>query len=153
MDQENAGSPKPFKYKELKVYASTEWLVGNQKKYRQVFDRYDTSYIYAELSFYNKAFDEEDWEVNVVLKCFKVNGDKSEKVCVLPLKKKVSRHENIVYFREGWGNKKDGRFWKKGTYYWEAWVEGEKLGTKYFYVEDVGVRERMKIIPMLMLFL
>ncbi|HMU04986.1 MAG TPA: AAA family ATPase, partial [Saprospiraceae bacterium] len=43
-----------------------------------------------------------------------------------------------VYVREGWGNKKEGSFWKKGTYYWEAWIDGEKVTTKYFYVEDVG---------------
>ena len=29
-------------------------------------------------------------------------------------------------------------FWKKGTYYWEAWIEGEKVSTKYFYIEDAG---------------
>ena len=29
-------------------------------------------------------------------------------------------------------------FWKKGTYCWEAWIEGEKAATKYFYVEDAG---------------
>ncbi|MCB0620375.1 MAG: hypothetical protein KDC41_17025, partial [Saprospiraceae bacterium] len=56
---------KKFKFRELKVYASTEWLADNKKKYRQVFDRYDTTYIYAELSFYNKLFDEEDWEIEV----------------------------------------------------------------------------------------
>ena len=32
---------KKFKFKELKVYASTEWLADNRKKYRQVFDRFD----------------------------------------------------------------------------------------------------------------
>jgi CRISPR/Cas system-associated protein Cas10 (large subunit of type III CRISPR-Cas system) len=45
----------------------TEWLADNKKKYRQVFDRFETSYIYAELSFYNKRFDEEDWEVDLEL--------------------------------------------------------------------------------------
>ena len=48
---------KKFKFRELKVYASTEWLADNKKKYRQVFDRYETTYVYAELSFYNKHFD------------------------------------------------------------------------------------------------
>jgi len=48
---------KKHKFKELKVYASTEWLADNKKKYRQVFDRFETSYLYAELSFYNNYFD------------------------------------------------------------------------------------------------
>ena len=132
-------SPNPddsaYKFKELKVYASTEWLADNKKKYRQVFDRYDTTYIYAELSFYNKYFDQEDWEINVELKCFSLKKGRKE-ICSLPLTKNVSKYDNIVYIREGWGNKTLGAFWKKGTYYWEAWIENEKVGTKYFYIED-----------------
>ncbi len=128
---------KKYKFRELKVYASTEWLADNKKKYRQVFDRYETTYIYAELSFYNKLFDEEDWEINVELKCFSLRKGRKE-LCNLPFKRKVSKYDSVVFVREGWGNKTEGAFWKKGTYYWEAWVEGEKVATKYFYVEDAG---------------
>ncbi|MEN0002804.1 MAG: AAA family ATPase [Bacteroidota bacterium] len=128
---------KKFKFRELKVYSSTEWLADNKKKYRQVFDRYDTSYIYAELSFYNKMFDEEDWEINVELRCYSLKKGRRE-LCALPFRRKVSKYDNVVYIREGWGNKNEGAFWKKGTYYWEAWIEGEKVATKYFYVEDAG---------------
>ena len=105
---------KWFKFKELKVYSSTEWLADNKKKYRQVFDRFETTYVYAELSFYNKQFDLEDWEINVELKCFALKKGKKE-ICNLPLTKKVSRYDNIVYIREGLGNKSEGAFWKKGT--------------------------------------
>lgn len=128
---------KKYKFRELKVYSSTEWLADNKKKYRQVFDRYETTYIYAELSFYNKLFDEEDWEISVELKCFSLKKGRKE-LCTLPFKRKVSKYDNVVFVREGWGNKTEGAFWKKGTYYWEAWVEGEKVATKYFYVEDAG---------------
>ncbi len=128
---------KKFKFRELKVYSSTEWLADNKKKYRQVFDRYETTYVYAEISFYNKYFDAEDWEIDVELKCFSLKKGRKE-ICSLPFRRKVSKYDNIVYIREGWGNKKEGGFWKKGTYYWEAWVEGEKVATKYFYIEDGG---------------
>ncbi len=129
---------KKFKFRELKVYASTEWLADNKKKYRQVFDRDETTYIYAELSFYNKLFDEDDWDINVELKCYSLKKGRKE-VCVLTFdRRKVSKYDSVVYIREGWGNKNEGHFWKKGTYYWEAWVEGEKVATKYFYVEDAG---------------
>ena len=128
---------KKYKFRELKVYASTEWLADNKKKYRQVFDRYETTYIYAELSFYNKFFDREDWEIEVELKCFSLKKGKKE-LCTLPFKRKVSKYDNVVYLREGWGNKNEGAFWKKGTYYWEAHIEGEKVATKYFYIEDAG---------------
>lgn len=36
---EETGNPpesKKYKFKELKVYSSTEWLADNKKKYRQV---------------------------------------------------------------------------------------------------------------------
>ena len=126
-----------FKFRELKVYSSTEWLADNKKKYRQVFDRYETTYVYAELSLYNKYFDLEDWDVDVELRCYILKKGKTE-LCNLPFKRKVSKYDNVVYVREGWGNKKEGAFWKKGTYYWEAYVEGEKVATKYFYIEDGG---------------
>ena len=68
---------RKFKFKELKVYSSTEWLADNKKKYRQVFDRFKTSYVYVELSFLNKLFDQEDWQVNVELKCWAVKKNNS----------------------------------------------------------------------------
>lgn len=139
MDQIIEGGPVAnYKFKELKVYASTEWLADNKKKYRQVFDRYEVSYIYAELSFYNKLFDEEDWDISVKLKCFSVQRGKRKELCELSVNKKVSKYDQVVFLREGWGNKNEGTFWKRGTYYWEAWVNDRKEGTKYFYVEDAG---------------
>ncbi len=129
---------KKYKYRELKAYSSTEWLADNRKKYRQVFDRYDTTYIYAELSLYNKQFDIEDWELEVELRCYVLKRGGRTELCNLPFKRKVSKYDSVIYVREGWGNKREGAFWKRGTYYWEAYVDGEKVGTKYFYVEDAG---------------
>ncbi len=128
---------KNFKYNDLKVYSSTEWLANNSKKYRQIFNSKQTTYIYVELSFINKRFDDEPWNVNVELKCFEAGLKK--KICSLEFNKKVSKRDHIVYIREGWGNKREGAFWEKGTYYWEAWIEGKKVGTRYFYIEDYGL--------------
>ncbi len=132
--QENPES-KRWKFRDVKIYASTERLADNKKKYRQVFDRHETTYIYAELYFYNKHFDIEDWEVNVELRCYAVKKQRKE-ICNLPFRRKVSKYDPVGYIREGWGNKQEGVFWKKGAYYWEAWIEGEKVATKYFYIED-----------------
>ncbi|MEY3367698.1 MAG: hypothetical protein RI973_853 [Bacteroidota bacterium] len=128
---------KKHKFRELRIYSSTEWLADNKKKYRQVFERWETSYVYAELSFYNKLFDLEDWDVEVELHCYQVKKSRKE-LCSLTFKRKVSKYDNIVYIREGWGNKEEGAFWKKGTYLWEAFIEEEKVASKYFYVEDAG---------------
>ena len=129
---------KPYKFKELKTYSSTEWLADNKKKYRQVFDRYDSAYVYTELSLFNKYFDKEDWEVSVVLKCYKIDAEGNEELCDLPFNKKVSKFDSVFYLREGWGNVEAGAYWKKGAYLWEAWVEGEKVASRTFYVEDAG---------------
>jgi SpoVK/Ycf46/Vps4 family AAA+-type ATPase len=132
--KEHTSDPSPFKFKELKVYNSTEYLWDNHKKYRQVFDRYETGYIYAELSLYNKLFDEADWSLRADFVCYRVTDGQRRQVCKLKVTKEISRFDHLIYLREGWGNQKAGSFWKPGTYYWEAYVFGIKVGSKYFYV-------------------
>jgi SpoVK/Ycf46/Vps4 family AAA+-type ATPase len=134
--EESKAQVTPYKFRELKVYSSTEWLADNKKKYRQVFDRQETTFVYAELSFYNKLFDEDAWDVTITLKCFSLARNKKE-ICNLELKKKISKYDHTVYVREGWGNKKEGSFWARGTYYWEAWMDDIKVATKYFYIEEM----------------
>lgn len=142
-----ASAEKKYRFKELKVYASTEWLADNKKKYRQVFDAQETAYIYAELSFYNKWFDVDFWEVNVGLKCYSINKGRKKEICHLTFKRKVSKYDPVVYIREGWGNKNAGTFWKKGSYYWEAWIEGERESTKFFYIEQAAGIVTPKLNP------
>ncbi len=126
---------RAYKFKELKVYASTEWLADNKKKYRQVYDRLEASYVYAELSFFNKHFDVQSWDVEVTLRCLSMKRAGKE-LCRLQIRRNVSKYDSIVYIREGWGNKKEGSFWKKGAYCWEAFIDNEKVGSKYFYIEE-----------------
>lgn len=140
MAQEKEPGFIPYKFKELKVYGSTEWLADGKKKYRQVFESSETSYIYAEFSFYNKYFDEEDWKVKVQLKCFELDADnsRSREVCNINIERDVKSQENIVYIREGWGNASAGIFWKKGKFVWEARLDDKVVGSKNFYVESHG---------------
>lgn len=126
-----------WKFRDIKTYGSTEWLADNKKKYRQVFDVGEADYIYAELSFYNKKFDLEDWSLNVELKCFNTKNRK-DAICEIPLTVDVNSTDPILYIREGWGNKEPGLFWSKGTYIWEAWIEGNLIANKVFYIEDSG---------------
>ena len=51
---------KLYKFKDLKIYSSPEWLANGMRKYRTVFESIETSYLYVELSFYNKLFDVEE---------------------------------------------------------------------------------------------
>lgn len=133
------GQEPRYTFQDLKSYSDTEWLADNRKRYRQVFDEAEVSYIYAELSLINKAYDVEDWDATVELKCFRAEK-RTKEVCHLVLQRKISASSPVAYIREGWGSKKIGVFWKTGAYLWEAWVDGQKVGTRYFYVQSAGQR-------------
>lgn len=130
---------KPYKFKSLRTYASTEWLAEGKKKYRTVFENTQTQYIYTELCFHNKLFDAEDWETQINLKCFRVRDHKErEQLCDIHSSVKVPKNRDLMFVREGWGNQEAGLFWTRGDYVWEAYIEEEFVGSKLFYVEDGG---------------
>jgi len=124
-----------YKYREIKVFGSTEWLANNEKNYRQVYDESEISYVYCEVSFFNKLFDEKDWDMKLELKCF--SSDNKE-ICSLNCDRTIKKDENIIYAREGWGVKEPGSYWKRGSYRWEAHVNGKFLAERYFYIESEG---------------
>jgi SpoVK/Ycf46/Vps4 family AAA+-type ATPase len=130
---------KQYKFKELKIFSSTESMVGNTRRYRRVFENKETTYLYAELSFYNKKFDEEDWETKVSLKAFHLKKDKREELCNISKDLKITKDQNIVVIREGWGNKDAGVFWARGDYEWEAYIGDEMVGKQAFYIEAGGM--------------
>lgn len=130
---------KRFKFKSLSVYSSDEWMANSTKRYRSVFDRAETTYLRFELALYNKLFDEEDWAAKVVVKCEQITGTEHKLICTLDSDLKVSKDENIVYLRDGWGTPNAGAFWKRGTYRWIAMIDGLEIGSHQFYIEDVGL--------------
>ncbi len=129
---------KNYKFKSLRVFASDEWLANRSREYRSVFDRSETTYISAEVAFYNKLFDEQDWETTVTLKAFSHAEGKKKELCSQDEKRKIRLDENVVYINKGWGMATPGVFWTIGEYSWEAYMDGELVGTKRFYIEDVG---------------
>ncbi len=129
--------PQNYKFRDLKIFGSTEWLANNEKKYRLVFDEAECSFIYCELSIFNKLFDESDWDVRINMKC--VNVEDGSEICNLSADRKITKEENIVFVREGWGVKNPGNYWKKGTYRWEAWIDGVYVAERIFYIIDLGL--------------
>ncbi|MFN0201192.1 MAG: AAA family ATPase [Bacteroidia bacterium] len=127
-----------YKFKELKVYSSTEWLADGQKKYRRVFDQNEITYMYSEFSFFNKQFDEEDWDAKIVLKAFSTTKPRKE-ICSIDASRKISKDQNIIFIREGWGMDEVGSFWKEGTYCWEAYIDEAFVASQTFYIYDVGI--------------
>jgi SpoVK/Ycf46/Vps4 family AAA+-type ATPase len=134
---EQASQGSHFRFVDLRTYADTEWLADNRKHYRQVFDRQELRYIYAELSLHNLAFERQDGHVEVVLVCYK-QEIRPKQICRLVFQRDVSAAESMIYIREGWGNKNEGSFWKVGNYTWEAYVNGDKVGSRQFFVQDTG---------------
>ncbi len=123
-----------YKIKDLKVFGSSEYFANDDKKYRLVYDESETTFIWGEFSFYNKKFDEEDWLLNIEMKCFDAKG---KELCSQNASRTISKEENIVYIRKGWGNE-EGTFWKKGEYRWEAWIDGKKVKSQNFYIVNIG---------------
>lgn len=129
--------PTNYKFRDLKVFGSTEWLANNEKKYRLVYDEAECTFIYCELSFFNKLFDENDWDVRINLKC--VNNIDGTEICSLVADRTIRKDENIVFVREGWGVKTPGAYWKQGNYRWEAWIDNVFVSEKIFHVEEQGI--------------
>jgi SpoVK/Ycf46/Vps4 family AAA+-type ATPase len=134
---------KNYKFKDLKVFSSTETMDGNTKRYRRVFDTKETTYLYAELSVYNKLFDEEDWKAVVVLKAFSIKSEERKELCSIERSLDITKDQNIVIVREGWGNKDAGAYWYRGDYEWEAYINNELVGTKKFYIENGGLVDQL----------
>ncbi|GAB2808795.1 AAA family ATPase [Ferruginibacter profundus] len=133
---ENAMQSK-FVVRGLKVYGSDEWMADGSKKYRSVFDRYELSYIFVEFSFFNKLFDEEDWELNVTLECTTKTSNPT-KLCSRPQTRTVSKTENIIYIRESWGTSLPGDYWRTGDFSWNVIIDDKVVAETIFHVEDLG---------------
>lgn len=127
-----------YKFRDIKTHSSDEWMADATKKYRRVFDRYETTYMWVELSLFNKLFDESDWEATFVMKCFFLNGSNKTELCSLEQQRKIGKEDNVIYIRQSWGNATAGAYWFRGDYLWEGWVDGVKVGESRFYVEDMG---------------
>lgn len=139
MFRDNKSEEKLYKFKDLKLYSSPEWLANGMRKYRTVFESIETSYLYVELSFYNKLFDVEEWEAEILLKCYRLGQrDEREMICQINLNQIILPSNNVINIREGWGNDEVGTFWTRGDYVWEAYIDNEIFGTKSFYIENGG---------------
>jgi SpoVK/Ycf46/Vps4 family AAA+-type ATPase len=126
----NTSAIGKFKFKDLKVHGTNEWLQNSQKKYRQVFDAQTVKYIYCELLLHNLLFDKEDWSVNIN---FKIYDSANALLCDKIVTQTVTRAEDVACIRYSWGNQNPGTYWFKGSYRWEAWIEGFMVGSRLFY--------------------
>jgi len=134
-DKEN----KFYKIKSINTFA-WDRARSSIKKYRSIFDCNEINYLSVALAFYNKKFDEEDWETSITFKAFPLeNGKIGKELCSEKNTHKISKDQNIVQFEYGWGNKEYGAYWKKGSYRWDIYIDDKPAGTANFIIEDVGL--------------
>jgi len=95
---------KKFKFEGIRTYSSTEWLMDNRKKYRQVFDKREISFIYVELALENLEYGVQFWDAQVDLVCYWKRGGREIEFCKLNPEVKVAPDDRQVFIREGWGN-------------------------------------------------
>ena len=81
-----------FKFRDIKIYGSTEWLANNAKRYRSVFDEQEAAFIYCEFSFFNKKYDEENWDIRLHLKCL---NEQDEEICDLNCDRPIDKRDNL----------------------------------------------------------
>ncbi|MCS6991096.1 MAG: AAA family ATPase [Chitinophagales bacterium] len=124
-----------FKVRDLKIFGTPEPLADSKRKYQTVLEESTTSYVYAELSLYNKKFDEEDWLFDGSIRAYNQRG---EELCNIRIERPVRSDENVVYIREGWGHQQPGAYWKKGEYRFEAWADDVLLESRKFYIVNGG---------------
>lgn len=125
-----------YKLHQIRVFGSKENLFFNTKKYRMVFDEMESRYIYCEFAFYNKLFDEVDWNVEVKLVCTNTKDD--TQLCELKKNLTIGKETNIFYVREGWGTPDPG-WWKAGKYRWQIYMNDLYIGETFFYVISGGL--------------
>ena len=85
---------KRFKFKNLFVYSSDEWMANSTKRYRTVFDKAETTYLRFELALFNKLFDEGDWTAKVSVRCEEIVSTGNVTICTLDSELKVSKEDN-----------------------------------------------------------
>jgi len=127
-----------LKFNHIKTYA-WDRSIGSKKKFRKVFERAELTYLSVDISFYNKLYDEKDWDVKILLICNKINGDEKIKICEKEEETEVKKGTNIFNYNFGWGSEKRGEYWEKGNYEWEVYLDEKFISSTEFHVEEVGL--------------
>lgn len=131
---------KPYKFRAMNVFASAEWMADSKRKYRTVFDKSEINYLRFEFSFFNKLFDEQDWEalltIEVIDKKAKKKSDKEK--CKLTKTIKINKDQNIVYYNRSWGVDEFGGYWDESEYIVNGYIDEDLIGSQDIVIHDIG---------------
>ena len=123
-----------FKIHALKTYASAEPLYGDRKKYRKVFDIDQTEKIYIELSLINKLLDVQDWVADIVMECIKIEESSKEKIYTITTKRKIHKHQHLVYIREELVLREIRDSLTPGAYSINVSINGKRVKSGFFFL-------------------
>ncbi|MFC2101539.1 AAA family ATPase [Bacteroidota bacterium] len=129
---------KKFKFKSLNTYNPSR-VMNNARRFRKLFEAREINYLNVALEFYNKLFDEADWETTITFKAFEMHGEKKGKeYCDVSKDHTISSDQNIVVLDFSWGEQEYGHYWRQGAYMWEVYIGKDLVGTSDFFIEDAG---------------
>lgn len=131
-----------YKVNALRLFAKDEWFYSSEGAYRifrTVYTRAELNEtgLFAEFSFFNKLFDEENWtcKVRYVVDKLKSNTNTVEKHIIDDeFECEVLRETNLYLVSRG---KKEPGFWFDGEYVWRAYIDGVKVLESTFYIYDL----------------
>jgi len=126
-----------FKLISFKTYA-WDRTINNTRRYRKVFDRSELNYLSVAFEFYNKHFDEKDWECAVTFKAFKLKDDGNTLLCEHTQDYSITKDLNVAICDYGWGNDDYGTFWEEGDYAWDLFVNDKFITSTKFHIYNVG---------------
>lgn len=130
-----------FRSRSLQTYISPVKLHNEQRLYRKVFEKQEISYMYVDFSFFNKKFDEEDWEAQIEFMLYRQGDQDEDLLDTTSYQQCISKDENIVLVTDNWGSGTPGEKWESGVYRYEAWINNDLAETIFFFVHDHGVVE------------
>lgn len=131
-----------FRSKDINTYISTQRIHDKNWLYRKVFEKNEIAYLYADFSFFNKKFDEEEWDTEVEFCIYKIVEDYEDPVLINRSTQNINiqSSENIIQVTDSWGADTPGSFWQEGTYRYEVSIDSDLADYHYFYILDNGFK-------------
>ncbi|MCP4441685.1 MAG: hypothetical protein GY810_22495 [Aureispira sp.] len=132
-------------YSVLRIGAhhSPQWLMGDYRKYRTVFEAAEIDFIYVEVVLHNLRFQQEDWSCKMKLIAYWQQMDGTEqKAYEVTEKYTISKDLDRAYLSNSWGAPEKGGYWAQGVCRVEAYIDGQLVGDVYIAIEKENFKNK-----------
>lgn len=132
MDNEN------YKLKELRIHNIKDSGACAERKFRTVFDLSEINSLTAEISLYNKKFDEEYWSAILSFYCYRrTEKSRDELLFSKYLDIEGEETDNIIEASFSFDTD-DFTEWTAGDYILKTLIDGEEADVSFFWLEAAG---------------